>query len=95
MSNKPLSRDRFFTTFICENKSGFGRLGLAVSKRVARKSVDRSRIKRVIRESFRHKQKDLVGFDVVAVSRSASESAKKETLFVSLDDHWQSICLKH
>lgn len=36
-----------------ENKSGSGRLAIAVPKRILKRAIDRNRVKRVIRESFR------------------------------------------
>ena len=41
------------------------RLGMVISKRVAKRSVDRNRYKRLIREWFRHNQGRLAGRDWV------------------------------
>ena len=49
------------------------RLGLAVSRRVARSAVARHRLKRRIRESFRHHAEHLAGLDVVVVARTGAE----------------------
>ncbi len=45
------------------------RLGLAVPRRVARSAVARHRLKRRIRESFRHHVEHLAGLDVVVIAR--------------------------
>lgn len=50
------------------NDLGFNRLGLVISKKNLPRAVDRNRVKRVIRESFRTRQ--LPGLDVVALARS-------------------------
>ena len=47
------------------NRAGFARLGLVVAKRVIRHSVDRNRVKRCIRETFRLAMDDLPAVDVV------------------------------
>lgn len=41
------------------------RLGLVVPKRLARRAVLRNRIKRLARETFRHRRDSLGGFDLV------------------------------
>jgi len=46
---------------------GLARLGTAVPKRLVKSAVCRNRIKRIIKESFRHNQKTLTGFDIVVV----------------------------
>lgn len=66
------------------------RLGLAVSKRAARRAVDRSRIKRVVRESFRTAG-DLPGCDVVVIARPAAAGATNAELFASLTRHFARI----
>lgn len=46
----------------------FGRLGLAISKKVGN-SVVRNRVKRVVREAFRHRKGAFAGRDLVVVGR--------------------------
>ena len=41
------------------------RLGLAIAKKHLKKAVDRNRIKRLVRESFRSHQEELTGLDLV------------------------------
>jgi len=48
------------------------RLGLAVSRKVDPHAVGRNRIKRVIRDAFRHCQADLAGGDYVVVARAGA-----------------------
>lgn len=45
------------------------RLGLVIGKKSVRLSVERNRLKRQIRETFRQSQCDLPGWDVVVVAR--------------------------
>lgn len=67
---------------------------MAVSKKVERTAVGRNRIKRVIRESFRHwsaERKDAAGLDIVVLPRAAAASMCNQQLFRSLEDHWSRI----
>ena len=54
-----------FRVFACPNGKDHPRLGLVIGKRMAKRSVCRNRIRRLIREVFRHHQAQLVGVDVV------------------------------
>ncbi|WP_162874136.1 ribonuclease P protein component, partial [Pseudomonas viridiflava] len=45
------------------------RLGLVIGKKSVKLSVERNRLKRVIRDSFRLNQDYLVGWDIVVVAR--------------------------
>ncbi len=51
------------------------RLGLAVSRKVDTRAVVRNRIKRVIRDRFRHVRHQLAGGDYVIVARAAAAKA--------------------
>ena len=48
------------------------RLGLAIAKRAAKRSVDRNRIKRHVREAFRHARHALAGFDFVVQAKDTA-----------------------
>ena len=78
-----------FTVLYKENGGQPARLGLAISKKNCRLAVDRNRLKRVVRESFRHHRDDLDGFDVVVLNQPAAKLAGNKALFDSLEQHWQ------
>ena len=61
------------------------RLGLAIAKRAIRHASARNRIKRLVRESFRHAQADLDGFDLVVMVRTAAETLDNADLRRRLD----------
>ena len=84
------SRDRLFTVLCRPNDSDVARLGLAISRKHCRRAVGRNRIKRVVRESFRAAQSALAGIDVVVINQPAAATADNETLFASLEKHWQA-----
>jgi len=52
-----------------ENDLPHPRLGLVIGKKSVKLSVERNRIKRQIRETFRHHQLELAGWDIVIVAR--------------------------
>lgn len=74
------------------NNEGLGpRLGLAISKKSVKRSVDRNAVKRLIRESFRKNQEMLGNVDVVVLSKGGIASCTNEQLFKSLESHWQRL----
>ncbi len=65
---KAVSDDSF--TILCRpNELGYPRLGLAISKKMLARAVDRNRIKRVVRETFRLRAISLGGCDFVVMAR--------------------------
>jgi ribonuclease P protein component len=52
-----------------DNQLEHPRLGLVIGKKSVKLAVERNRIKRQIRESFRHNQNILDGVDIVIVAR--------------------------
>ena len=87
------SGDRYFTLLARKREPGIvtsARLGLAISRRNARLAVTRNRIKRVVRESFRHQEFDQA-IDCVVMVTAAGARADNRTLSRSLDQHWQNI----
>ena len=88
------TNDSLFRVLARPNQVSRQRLGMAVSKKVDRTAVGRNRIKRVIRESFRHwsaERKDATGFDIVILPRVAAASMCNQQLFRSLAGHWSRI----
>lgn len=83
------SSDTLFTVLYRNNGRKRGRLGLAISKKNCRLAVERNRLKRVARESFRQHQQELTGLDIVVLNRRDSHKADNKALFESLAEHWQ------
>jgi len=70
------------------------RLGMAVSRQVDRRAVQRNRLKRIIRESFRLHYLSGTGLrpvDVVVLPRRAAVSTSNQRLFEQLSRHWGQI----
>lgn len=62
------ARGRGLIVVVLANELGRTRLGLSVSKRIAKQAVDRNRVRRVFREAFRLSLPELpAGLDVVMI----------------------------
>ena len=80
-----------FTAVVQDNDTGAARLGLSVAARILRLAVQRNRVRRIIRESFRHHQQQLPPVDIVVGLRSAPRDADNAQLRRSLEKLWQKI----
>ena len=88
------SKDQYFTVLAKPKKQGCAKLGLAVSKKRAKKAVSRNRLKRIIRESFRLSQHTIARADYVVMIQQSSEKISNKQLFSSLGMHWQKLTEK-
>jgi len=86
------SADRYFTVLACAGASGTARLGLTMSRRSAKRSVDRNRLKRLAREAFRNKE--LPALDFVVMSKPGAAAADKRILRQSLDAHFDNLAAR-
>lgn len=82
---------RALTVLMTQNDLGRPRLGLAISRKAAANAVDRNRIKRIVRESFRSHLGDLGGLDIVVMARSAAATAPRHVLRAELEQHWNRL----
>jgi ribonuclease P protein component len=83
--------DGFFAFTASPNATGGARLGLAVSIKAAGSSVQRNRLRRLIRESFRLRQHELPAVDVVVSARSQARTARNIELRSSLNGLWDKV----
>lgn len=86
------SSDRFFTVLGCVGLSGTARLGLTISRRSAKRAVDRSTLKRLAREAFRSSK--LPAWDFVVMSKPGAAAADKRVLRQSLDAHFERLAAR-
>ncbi|WP_456377944.1 ribonuclease P protein component [Thiolapillus sp.] len=86
------STDQYFTVLARHDEhQEQARLGLAVAKKHVRRAVDRNRIKRLLRESFRHHQQQLKGLDLVVLVKPGIHKADNAALFRALEKHWKRL----
>jgi ribonuclease P protein component len=85
------SADAMFLVVAQRNELGHARLGLSVGVRTAGSAVKRNRLKRLIRESFRHAASELPPVDLVVNARPAAASAERGALGASLSRHWRRV----
>ena len=78
-----------FTVLYKKNGGQQARLGLAISRKHCRGAVQRNRLKRIVRESFRLHHADLEGLDLVVLNQPPAARADNKALFDSLHGHWQ------
>ena len=71
------------------------RIGLAVSKKVAKSAVVRNRLKRVIREHFRLHQHKLPCLDVVVIPKKAILALTSEQQLALLDKLWLNLSRRY
>jgi ribonuclease P protein component len=85
------SSDAHFLVLTLPNDCGHARLGLSVPIRAIGASVNRNRVKRVVRESFRLHQLELPAVDLVVSARNAAREAPNAALTESLARHWRTV----
>ena len=67
------------------------RLGLVIAKKHVRLAVDRNKIKRISRESFRHHKSVLSGMDIVLLGKKGIGDLSKNELSIILEKLWQQL----
>lgn len=91
---KPRSRrlgSRHFIAEFARNDLDTARLGQAVSRRVSKLAVDRNRIKRLVRESFRHARARLPSIDLLLIARSSAATAAAKAVREDLELLWRKL----
>jgi ribonuclease P protein component len=78
------------TVLARKNSKKTPRLGITVAKKRVKHAHARNRIKRLIRESFRH-QTDLPHADIVVVAKSGLDKLSNEDINKTLNKLWKKI----
>ena len=81
----------FFGVTARVNDEGRPRLGLAVASKMAGGSVERNRIRRVVRESFRLHQHELPAVDIVVSARARARGAANRELRTQIEELWRKV----
>ncbi len=80
-----------FAVFVRSNGGTQARLGLSIAARIIGGAVRRNRLKRLIRESFRHHQHELPAVDMVINARAGARNADNAAIVRSLVRHWRTV----
>lgn len=88
------SSDKFLTVLARANGRSGPRLGLAIARKRLPRAVDRNRVKRVVRESFRRHQGLLNGLDLVVLANSGARAGHNQQLTRSLEQHWRRVAVQ-
>src|ERR1700761_7006923 len=87
---KPFSNE-FFTVNVVPNEVAWARLGMSIAARNLRRAVDRNRIRRLIRESFRMHQQGLPPVDIIIGARPSVLQADRACLNAALEKIWRRV----
>jgi len=83
------------TILITPNTCHNNRLGLAIAKKRIKLAVNRNRIKRQIRESFRLNQHKLPHIDMVVMVKSGTDKLENKEINRQLEKIWRKIIQRH
>ncbi|MCJ8320099.1 MAG: ribonuclease P protein component [Colwellia sp.] len=79
------------TILISPNLDENNRLGLAIAKKRVKLAVQRNRIKRQIRESFRLNQHNLPHIDMVVMVKSGTDKLENSEINRQLEKIWRKV----
>ncbi|MDX1482488.1 MAG: ribonuclease P protein component [Woeseiaceae bacterium] len=88
------SKDELFTVLYRRTGKRQPRLGLAMSKKQCPRATARNRLKRLVRESFRHNKSKLTGLDIVVMNTRKAQSATNGDIKASLERHWRRCAVR-
>tara|TARA_R110001592_G_scaffold4275_17_gene24069 strand:- start:549 stop:947 length:399 start_codon:yes stop_codon:yes gene_type:complete len=73
------------------NELGHPRLGLVIAKKSVRRAVDRNRVKRIARESFRLNKSELGTLDIVVLARKGLGELDNAALHEMYKGMWRKL----
>ncbi len=73
------------------NDLGHPRLGLVIAKKSVRRAVDRNRVKRIARESFRLNKPELGSLDIVVLARKGLGALDNAALHELYQGMWRKL----
>lgn len=84
---------RYILMLAIRHKS-LSRLGVVVSKKNISKAVQRNRVKRLVRESFRRTKSQIPNLDVVVLIRRGIEGLPNVIISSKMEFLWKDLCSK-
>ncbi|MCH2158128.1 MAG: ribonuclease P protein component [Oleiphilaceae bacterium] len=82
---------QYFLCLASKQELQHPKLGIIVAKKNVRFAVNRNRIKRVLRESFRQSQHKLPSYDLVFMAKRSAADAENENLNKELQYIWRKL----
>ena len=82
-------RGRLTTLHVLDRNAPCSRFGIALTRKLVPRSVDRIRLKRVAREAFRRHAVKMGSFDCVLTLRQRYAPAEEAALLSELDEHFR------
>jgi len=82
---------QYFLCLARKSSSDKPRMGIIVAKKNVRFAVNRNRIKRLLRESFRHSKKQVPTYDLVIMAKRSAADAENEKLTKELQYIWRKL----
>lgn len=86
--------EQHFLLLVCPNGLDRPRLGLVIAKKKVRLAVERNRLKRTIRTSFRLHQGTLPPVDLIFMARNDLGSLASAELALQLEKSWKRLARK-
>jgi len=83
------------TILVTPNTNERNRLGLAIAKKRVKLAVQRNRIKRQIRESFRLNQHNIPHIDIVVMVKSGTDKLENNEINQQLEKIWRKVIKRH
>lgn len=77
-----------FLMLIRFNGRAAPRIGFVIARKKVRLAVDRNRVKRLVRDNFRHQRHQLPNVDIVFVARQGIDELSNEVLCAQLVKAW-------
>jgi len=74
-----------------KNTLNHPRIGMAIPKKHIKHAVGRNRIRRVVREQFRHQQHQLPAIDIVVIAKAGIADLSNEEINKILDKLWRKL----
>jgi len=82
---------RHFLVLANRNSRSRARLGLVIAKKNVALAVQRNRIKRQLRNTFRHNRELLDKLDLVVLARKDADKLDDKELVVTINSLWQDL----
>ena len=84
-------QEKLLTATVLAGAANEARLGLAISARAVPLATSRNRIKRLARETFRARRRELPAADIVLQARTGAGKAESAELRSTLERLWQRL----